>query len=368
MLSGTALCQTATGWHFASEAALEKFAWEHLQALLGLTPLKRQHSSNGEICDILAVGPDKGLTIVELKNVEDRYLIQQLTRYYANLMVEQPFQTAIDYTQPVRLIGIAPTYHRHNLIDLEHSKLLIELLQFAVLQEQEAFYFRLQTPQQVLLSTCAIPYQSMAPSAIANVPEPPDLLLTWLGSCTKAEQEGFLKVRSKMLACHPRMKELVEKKAIHYGLGKSKTCAEILFQQSAQKPILFLRLPTPSTYNNPVYRAADSNEIIGIQKPVIGRLRLWTDGQTISHLGHVAEGFGTMKLEAEWQQMPAEKRPKFMRHGLSSRSHTPCHIEPYIRSSERVRQFLGHSEEVETRDVWERLADLAIEHWWQRLE
>lgn len=91
MLSGTALCQTATGWHFASEAALEKFAWEHLQALLGLTPLKRQHNSNGEICDILAVSPDKALTIVELKNVEDRYLIQQLTRYYANLLAEKPF-------------------------------------------------------------------------------------------------------------------------------------------------------------------------------------------------------------------------------------------------------------------------------------
>lgn len=357
MLSGTALCQTATGWHFASEAALEKFAWEHLQALLGLTPLKRQHNSNGEICDILAVSPDKALTIVELKNVEDRYLIQQLTRYYANLLAEKPFQSAIDYTQPVRLIGIAPTYHRHNLIDQAHSKLLIELLQFAVIQEQEAFYLRLQTPQQVLVQTYAIPYQPMALPAIANVPEPPALLQTWLGGCTQAEQEGFLKVRGKILACHPRMKEVVEKKSMHYGAGKSKPCAEILLQQRSQKPILFLWLPTPGTHQNPVYRAVDSNEVIGIQKPVIGRLRLWTNGQAISHLGHIAEGFGIMKLEAEWQELPAEKRPKVMRNSLSSRSHVPVAVESYFRCWDAAVKP----------DYWEALSALAVQHWLERL-
>ncbi len=368
VLSGTALCQTATGWHFVSEAALEKFVWENLQDLFGLTPLKRQHSSNGEICDILAVSQDRALSILELKNVEDRYLIQQLTRYYANLMVEQPFPTAIDYTQPVRLIGIAPTYHRHNLIDQEHSKLSIELLQFAVIQEQSDFYFRLQTPQQVLLSSYAIPYQALAPSALANVPEPPALLQTWLGGCTRAEQEIFLNVRGKILACHSRMKEVVEKKSIYYGLNKSKLCAEILFHQSSQKPILFLRLPTPGTYNNPVYRDdGGSNAIAFIQKPVVGRLRLWMDGQTITHLGHVAEGFGTMKLEAEWQQLPAEKRPRFMRNGLSSRAHVPLSVESYLRYPDAVKQFLGLLEDAEMRDVWEILTDLAIEHWWQRL-
>lgn len=367
MISGTALLQTATGWTFASEAALEKFAWEHLQDIFGITPLKRQYISNGEICDILAVSPDRALTVLELKNTEDRYLIQQLTRYYANLIAEKPFSVEIDYTQPIRLVGIAPVYHRHNLIDQEYSKLHIELLQFAVTQEQEAFRLRLQTPQQALVRDYTIPYQPIALPASADVPKPPSLLLTWLGSCTKAEQEGFLKVRSKMLACHLRMKELVEKKSIHYGLGKSKPCAEILFQQSSQKPILFLRLPTPRTYNNPVYRDNGSNEIAFIQKPVIGRLRLWTDGQTITHLGHVAEGFGTMKLEIEWQQMPAEKRPKYMRYGWSSHSYIPCNVEDYLRCSEPVKQFLGYPEDIETRDVWEILVDLAIEKWLERL-
>lgn len=91
VLSDTALCKTATGWTFANEAALEKFVWEHLHDLLGITPLKRQHSCNSEICDILAVGSDRALTVMELKNAEDRYLVQQLTRYYANLMASSIF-------------------------------------------------------------------------------------------------------------------------------------------------------------------------------------------------------------------------------------------------------------------------------------
>ena len=344
MLSPIALRQTATGWSFASEAALEHFVWEHLQNLLGLTPLKSQYSSNGEICDILAVSQDKALTILELKNVEDRYLIQQLTRYYANLLAEKPFPTAIDYTQPVRLIGIAPTYHRHNLIDQEHSKLPIALLQFAVLQEQEVFNFRLQTAQQVLLSTYAIPYLPIALPAIANVPEPPDLLLMWLGGCTQAEQEGFLRVRSKLLACHPRIKEWVEQKSLHYGSGKSKLCAEILFHQKAQKPILFLWLPTPITYSLSLNR-----------KLMLGRLRLWTEGETISHVGHVPEGWGKMRTKAEWEQLPPEKRPHMM-ESMSSRSRTPVEVESYFRCWDAAVKP----------DYWEALSGLAVKHWLER--
>lgn len=108
MISGVALRETSTGWEFASEAALEKFIWGSLPELFGVTPLKQQHIANGEVCDILAVDSAGGLIVLELKNVEDRYLIQQLTRYYANLLAEKPFQAEVNYSRPVRLIAIAP--------------------------------------------------------------------------------------------------------------------------------------------------------------------------------------------------------------------------------------------------------------------
>jgi RecB family endonuclease NucS len=124
--------KTLSGWVFGSEATLEDFVWINLQKLFDLTPLKRQYQCNNEISDILAVDDRKRLVVLELKNVEDRYLIPQLTRYYANLLVEKPFSQEIDYSLPIRLIAIAPNYHRHNLIDISYSRLKFELFQFSI--------------------------------------------------------------------------------------------------------------------------------------------------------------------------------------------------------------------------------------------
>jgi RecB family endonuclease NucS len=342
VISGVALHKTLSGWEFVSEAALEKFIWENLKQLLGASPLKQQYISSGEICDILAVDDDKGLIILELKNVEDRYLIQQLTRYYSNLLAEKPFPQEVDYSRSVRLIAIAPSYHRHNLIDKEYSQLNFELLQFSVDRNERNFYFHLQElGQDFNCKKHLIPYQPIEALVIEGIPEPPELLIKWLGSCTKEEQEGFLQVRSKVLTCNQRMKEIVDKRSIQYGSGKTKLCAEICFQQKSQKPVLFLWMPTPNTY---LWR--DS------KKPVCGRLRVWTNGQTISHVGHIPEGFGAMKTRMEWEQIPLEKRP-FMREGLSSKSRTPVEIEGY----------LGCRDSLEKPDFWDALSALAVEKW-----
>jgi RecB family endonuclease NucS len=339
VISGIALHKTLSGWEFVSEAALEKFIWANLKQLFGVTPLKQQYICNGEICDILAVDNDKRLVILELKNVEDRYLIQQLTRYYANLLEEKPFPQEVDYSRSARLIAIAPSYHRHNLIDGEYSQLNFELLQFSIIRDEEGFHFLLQElGQDFNHKKHLIPYQPIETYVIEGVPEPPELLIKWLGGCTKEEQEGFLKVRSRVLACNRRMKEIVDKRSIQYGSGKTKLCAEICFQQKLQKPVLFLWLPTPNTY---LWR--DS------KKPMVGRLRVWTNGQTISHVGHIPEGFGKMRTRLEWEQIPPEKRPHLM-ESLSSKSRTPVEVEGYLGSLEKP-------------DFWDSLSALAIEKW-----
>jgi RecB family endonuclease NucS len=347
MINGVALHKTPSGWEFVSEAALEKFIWANLTQLFGLTPLKQQYICNGEISDILALDDDKGLVVLELKNAEDRYLIQQLTRYYANLLEEKPFSQEIDYSRLVRLIAIAPSYHRHNLIDKKYSHLSFELLEFSIINEEEDFHFLLQELGQNFNSKKhLIPYQPIETLSSEGIPEPPDLLIKWLGGCTKEEQEGFLKVRSKILACNRRMKETVDKRSIQYGSGKTKLCAEICFQQKPQKPVLFLWLPTPSTY---IYTWRDST------KPNVGRLRVWTNGQTISHVGHIPEGFGKMKTRLEWEQIPPEKRPH-MRENASSKSCTPVEIEGYLRCLDSP----------EKPDFWDVLSALAIQKWLEK--
>jgi len=44
---------------------------------------RRQHYINGNYCNILALGEQRNLVIIELKNDDDRYVVQQITRYYS---------------------------------------------------------------------------------------------------------------------------------------------------------------------------------------------------------------------------------------------------------------------------------------------
>jgi RecB family endonuclease NucS len=90
MLISAALRKTGAGWEFESEEALESFVEIHLQDLLGLTIIKRQYTINEQRCDIIAVDEQRRLVVLELKNCEDRYIVQQLTRYYDVLRETKP--------------------------------------------------------------------------------------------------------------------------------------------------------------------------------------------------------------------------------------------------------------------------------------
>ncbi|RCJ31820.1 recombinase RecB [Nostoc punctiforme NIES-2108] len=341
MLAGAALRKTSEGWEFASEAALEDFIWNNLQQLLGFTPLKRQYAAKGEFCDILALNESKQLVILELKNAEDRYVIQQLTRYYDNLLDEQPFTQQIDYGQPVKLIGAAPSFHRHNLIDCKYNLLKIDLLQIQVLKDNQKFLLCLQDINTNQTWSTPIPYEELSFSSTSqNTPETPQLLLDWLGACSAEKQQVILKLREKILSFDERIKEEIEgRNTIRYGKGKSKPVAEICYQRTSHKPIVFLWLPTPTSC------------WFG-QKEIIGRLRLWIDGETVTDIGHVPEGFGRMRLQIEWDAMPREKRPKNMFHSGSYKSFTPV---PIPQGYNNVSNTL------------ESLADLALTKWLARI-
>ena len=132
------------GWQFASENNLEDFVWSQLNSLFELSPLKRQYTASSDICDILALDKNGRLVIMELKNVEDRYIVQQLTRYYYSLLEEQPFGQQVNYQLPVRLIAVAPSFHRHNWIDRKYHKLSFEFISFTIRQQQNDVYLHLK--------------------------------------------------------------------------------------------------------------------------------------------------------------------------------------------------------------------------------
>lgn len=338
------LQKIADEWSFLSEAALENFVWEHLSDLLGLTPLARQQVCQGEVCDILAVDNSRQLHILELKNGEDRYIIQQLTRYYANLTEVMPFADRIDYARPVRLLAIAPSYHRHNLIDQQYSTLQFELWQFQLKEQDQQVWFRIATLDGRANHQLLIPSQSSNTQLDTDAPVPPELLLSWLSGCTEAEQRGILRLRAKLLAGSDRIKEAIDGNWIRYGSGKTRLCCEIYFERKRQRPVLFLWLPTPGS------------QVLAHRKPVTGRLRLWLDGVTVSHVGHVIEGLGKMRTQAEWSQIPKEKRPKTFFSSFTSRSQVPVEIMDYLGCRDQPLQP----------DYWDVLADMALVAWHKR--
>jgi Endonuclease NucS len=118
------------GFEFKSEAELENFLFIHLDRLLNLSPIVRQYRIGTEICDVLATDSQKNLSIIELKNTEDRYIVQQLTRYYHGLIENKPKFDGVDYKKPVKLIAIAPSFHIHNFVDKVYHKLDFEFFTF----------------------------------------------------------------------------------------------------------------------------------------------------------------------------------------------------------------------------------------------
>lgn len=337
MLAGAALRKTSTGYEFSSEYALRMFVWNNLEQLFQLKPIARQHPAKGEFCDILGVS-NKQLSILELKNTEDRYMVQQLTRYYDNLFDLKPFTEQIDYNLPVKLIALAPVFHRHNYIDRKYCKLDIDFLQVTVTQRLEDFYLQLIDVDTNVLNEIKIPYQKLDISTtISDVPAPPQLLLDWLGAVSGDEQIAVLKMREKILGFDARITEEIEgKNTIRYK-GKNKLIAEIYYYRTKSKPIIFLWLTTPTSW----------------KKEVIGRLRLWIDGATVTHVGHIPEGMGRMKLQHEWDAMPKDKRPKYMFHSGSSKSFTPVDI--------------SHREYKNVSNSLESLVSLALEKWLIRI-
>lgn len=65
-----------------------------------------------------------------MKNSEDRYIVQQLTRYYHGLIESKPKLDGINYRKPVKLIAIAPSFHIHNFIDKIYTKLDFDFFTF----------------------------------------------------------------------------------------------------------------------------------------------------------------------------------------------------------------------------------------------
>jgi RecB family endonuclease NucS len=316
------LVQSGHHWGFASEALLETVVWENLEALLSLKPLQRQYACLGDICDIVAIGPQQSLVIIELKNVEDRYVVQQLTRYYDSLLMERPWVEQIDDSQPVRLVAIAPSFHRHNFVDRHYHRLGIEFLTFKVLQSQEGFTLHLTALEHQHTTILPLSYGGGTPPLDADLPDPPELLLQTLSAYPLEVQSHILAIRSQMLRFDARMRETVSARSLYYDRGQAHCCAEFYCDRKQSRLILFLWLPL---WN---YRA----------RRATGRHRLWTDWRQVQYMAHIPQGLGQARPQTEWDQIPKEKHPrKYLEVGKVTLLADPFHENMTINMGGRER-------------------------------
>lgn len=335
------LRKTAARWDFESELALENFVWANLEKLFGLTPLKRQYCSNGEFCDLLALDKQRRLVIIELKNSEDRYIVQQLTRYYDSIIKEQPFPSQVDYQQPIGLIAITPSFHRHNLVDRIYTKLEVQFLIFNIIHIKNEFYLSLTDIDTSEASTIKIPYQQISDSELSKeLLYPTKILLETLGAYSKEDQQAILRIRHKLISFDDRMLETVTTKSIQYGRGKRKLCAEFYFDKKQGDLVLFLWLP--------LWRHL---------KPAIGRHRIWTDWKTVLYIAHIPEGLGRAKPEVEWKAIPREAWPRKHLHG----SRKVLIADPFHKNMARA---IGYEDETNSLEL---LIDAALSCWHEKL-
>lgn len=222
-----AFIQAGQNWQFSTESDLEEIIWHNLPKLLNLRPLSRQFSISGKFCDILAVDESNQLVVIELKNTEDRYVVQQLVRYYNVIQAAEtlPFEVAI--SEP-RLVAISPSFHADTLTDCQYSTLKIELMTFRLeLLKRDRLRLVLNDAAGDELSRLLMPTELPSTQPDIPIPEPPRKLLNWLSHSHELEHALMLKLRRQILGADPRMKEIVEPSRIIYGKGKAKPCCEL---------------------------------------------------------------------------------------------------------------------------------------------
>ncbi|PZO50726.1 MAG: hypothetical protein DCF15_15515 [Phormidesmis priestleyi] len=244
-----AFIQAGQNWQFSTESDLEEVIWRNLPKLLNLRPLSRQFSISGKFCDILAIDESNQLVVIELKNTEDRYVVQQLVRYYNVIKAAEtlPFKAAI--SEP-RLLAIAPSFHADTLIDCQYSTLKVELITFALKTSKNGqLSLVLSDVAGSKLSALRLPKAPPATQPDISLPEAPRKLLNWLSHSSDAEYDWVMQMRKQLLSFDTRMKEIVTSTSIFYGRGKTKACCELRKERPIgggnQAIAYFLWLPHP---------------------------------------------------------------------------------------------------------------------------
>ena len=351
--------KTTDGWEFANEGVLENFIWDNLENLMKLKPLRRQHHVDGNYCDILAMGDNRQLIVIELKNTEDRYVIQQLTRYYDALLKEKPFQDSIDSKKTIELKVISPILHKDNLIDRKYHKLKFDLLEFSIIGDSQP-RFQLKKLDRSSICEFEIPYE-MEPkdNQTREIPAPPKSLNTALARCSNHDPKIMLMLRENILKYDERIQEITVKSGhFIFGKGETKPCAELTIKQYYENrphdPLFSLWLPI--SFSGSKYRFG---------KVTLPETLFRLDGASRLNHGYLCYMAGETRQKVKERWSINEYIWYFLRKELNKE------IEHWNNLSEPIKEYceqknLPNPEESNIKCL-EFFVEIALEKWRERL-
>ena len=234
---------------FQSEQYLEDYIEAYFDTIFPeLVLIKRQYSIKIQRCDLLCCSKlNKQAVIIELKNEEDRGLVSQLLRYRKIILQNQSFADQIDYSLPIKLIAIAPTFHEDNYTDKEASKFEDDIYfwKFHIEYQTTSTKFQLEGKNyDILYPVFGLPGSLQNEQLRSTVL--PAFTHNFKSNLPVDTHQNFRIIRELFMA-QPKIKEMVSPtyRKILYGTGEGENHKKLAEITNTGKGIwLFLWLPT----------------------------------------------------------------------------------------------------------------------------
>ncbi len=271
---------------FELEKHLEDFFIHWVLPELSMSLLASQYTCSKGICDILALGPSQELIITELKNIQDSHVIEQITEYYEALTEEKPFHKLVDYSQPIRLYTVCPSYHRGIETVVKYHRLEFNVLGYEVEVSGEAGKLKLfdwlsNEPRITIL----MPLIATVLSEV-DIPAPPTAFLNLLKRCNQEEQDWALQTRDQIYSFFHNhqynLRERPDGQWTRFERNKQLPVAELGWDSQREALAIHLWLPF-TTVNGALNKRSCRS---GNYKRT-SMMRLWVDGGIVKHVGHV---------------------------------------------------------------------------------
>lgn len=290
---------------FESEQYLERFFLNAVLPEIQLRPLASQHVCGQGICDILALGQNNQLVIIELKNTKDTHVIEQLIRYLDALAVEKPFSDQVDYARPIELYAVCPDYADSLEMTLKYHRLIFNVLAYRVENEEQTHRFHLWN----WLSNEAIAHieiPRIQNSDTVVLPDPPKAFLKLLERCCDRDRSQANLIRQqiyKFSAQHNyKICERADGQWVRFERNKQYPIAELGWDGQRRELAIHLWLPF-TTING-----RSNMKRYPKKYRRTSMMRIWTDSNKVQYLGYVHNGRRRW-LIVTFQEIKDEKFP-----------------------------------------------------------